>query len=33
MWGITRYCVRDGRIVEEWTLFNGFGVMRQIYHE
>jgi hypothetical protein len=33
VWGITRYHLLGGRIVEEWTLFNEFGVMQQICHE
>jgi predicted ester cyclase len=33
MWGITQHHIMDGRILEEWTLFNEFEVMQQIYRE
>ncbi len=33
MWGITQHAIKDGRIVEDWTLFNEFEVMQQIYRE
>ena len=33
MWGITQHYIKDGRIVEEWMMFNEFEVLQQIYHE
>lgn len=33
MWGITQHYVKNGRIVEDWMLFNEFEVMQQIYRE
>ena len=33
MWGITQHYIKNGRIVEDWMLFNEFGVMQQIYRE
>ena len=33
MWGITQHHIRDGKILEEWMMFNEFEVMQQIYHE
>ena len=33
MWGITQHHIKGERILEEWTLFNEFGVMQQIYRE
>ena len=31
LWGISHFDIRGGRVVEEWTMFNEFSVMRQIY--
>lgn len=31
LWGITQQVVEDAHIVEEWTLFNEFEVLKQIY--
>ena len=31
MWGISQHRIKDGLITQEWTLFNEFGVMQQIY--
>lgn len=31
MWGITQHVVKEGKIREEWTMFNEFDVMRQLY--
>ena len=28
---LSHFDIRDGRVVEEWTMFNEFSVMRQIY--
>lgn len=33
MWGITQQHILDGKIVEEWMLFNEFSVMQQIYRD
>ena len=33
MWGITQHTIENGRIVEDWMLFNEFEVMQQIYRE
>jgi len=33
MWGITQHNIRDGRIFEEWMLFNEFAVMQQIFRD
>ena len=33
MWGITQHAIEDGRISEEWMMFNEFEVMQQIYRE
>ena len=30
MWGISQLDIRNGRILEEWTLFNEFAVIQQI---
>ena len=33
MWGITQHLIKDGKIQEEWMLFNEFEVMQQIYRD
>ena len=33
MWGISQHRIMDGKILEEWTLFNEFAVMQQIYRD
>ena len=33
MWGITQHRIKDGIIAEEWTLFNEFAVMQQVYRD
>ena len=33
MWGITQHDIRDGRIQQEWMLFNEFAIMQQIYRD
>ena len=33
IWGITQHDLRDGRIVQEWMLFNEFAVMQQIFRD
>lgn len=30
IWGISQYHLRDGRVEEEWTVFNEFEVMQQV---
>lgn len=31
MWGISQHYVKNGKIYEEWTLFNEFAVMKQLF--
>jgi predicted ester cyclase len=33
MWGISQHRIKDGIIQQEWTLFNEFAVMQQIYRD
>ncbi|WP_420628503.1 ester cyclase [Candidatus Leptofilum sp.] len=33
MWGITQHEIKDGRITQEWFMFNEFAVMQQIFHD
>ena len=33
MWGNSQHHIKDGKIVEEWMLFNEFSVMQQIYRD
>lgn len=33
MWGINQDIIKNGKIVEEWMLFNEFAVMQQIYRD
>jgi predicted ester cyclase len=33
MWGITQHRIRNGKIAEEWMMFNEFDLMQQIYRE
>ena len=33
MWGITQHQIKDGKILEEWMLFNEFAVMQQIFRD
>ncbi len=33
MWGITQHVIRSGKIVEEWTTWNEFDVMQQIFRD
>ena len=33
MWGITQHVIKDGKITEEWMMFNEFEVMAQILRE
>lgn len=33
MWGISQHEIKDGVIQKEWTLFNEFAVMQQIYRD
>lgn len=32
-WGISQYRIESGRIAQEWTLFNEFEVLQQIYRD
>ena len=31
LWGLTQHTIRDGRIVEDWTLFNEFSLLKALY--
>lgn len=33
IWGISQDIIKDGKIVEEWMLFNEFDIMQQIYRD
>ena len=33
MWGISQHSIKNGRIVEEWMLFNEFAVLQQIFRD
>ncbi len=33
MWGISQHRIKDGKITDEWMLFNEFAVMQQIYRD
>ncbi len=33
MWGITQHLIRNGKIQEEWMMWNEFDVMQQIYRD
>ena len=33
IWGISQQLIRDGRIVQEWTLFNEFAVLQQLLRD
>ena len=33
MWGISQHQIKNGRIVEEWMMFNEFEVMQQLYRD
>lgn len=33
MWGIDQLHIKNGRIVQQWTFFNEFAVMQQIYRD
>ena len=33
MWGISQHRIKDGKIAEEWMLFNEFAMMQQIYRD
>lgn len=33
LWGISQYRIRGGRIEQEWTLFNEFEALQQIYRD
>lgn len=31
LWGLTQHVIKDGKFVEEWTLFNEFALRKQLY--
>ena len=31
IWGITQWQIKDGKVQKEWTMFNEFGVLMQIF--
>ncbi|MBL8096186.1 MAG: ester cyclase [Anaerolineales bacterium] len=31
IWGLTQHVIKDGRIVEEWTLFNEFSLLKRLF--
>ncbi len=31
LWGMTQHVIRDGRIVEEWTVFNELALLKALY--
>jgi predicted ester cyclase len=31
VWGLTQHVIKDGKFVEEWTLFNEFSVLKRLY--
>lgn len=33
MWGITQHHIKNGKIIEEWMLFNEFAMMQQIFRD
>ena len=33
IWGITQHVIKDGKITEEWMMFNEFEVLAQILRE
>ena len=33
LWGITQHRIVDGRIVQEWTVFNEFEVMQRLFRD
>lgn len=33
IWGVSQHRIQNGIITEEWTLFNEFGTMQQIYRD
>lgn len=33
MWGITQHHIRNGRIIQEWMMFNEFELMQQIFRD
>ena len=33
MWGLTQHVIRNGRIAEDWLLFNEFDVLQQLLHD
>ena len=33
MWGISHFAIDGGKIVEDWTMFNEFFVLQQIFRD
>lgn len=31
LWGMTQHLIQDGKLVEEWTLFNEFSLLKRLY--
>ena len=31
MWGLTQHVIRDGKFVEEWTLWNELALLKRLY--
>ena len=31
IWGITQWQIKNGRVHKEWTIFNEFGVLMQLF--
>jgi predicted ester cyclase len=31
LWGLTQHVIRDGKFVEEWTLFNELALLKRLY--
>jgi predicted ester cyclase len=31
LWGLTQHVIKDGKFVEEWTLFNEFALLKRLY--
>jgi steroid delta-isomerase-like uncharacterized protein len=31
LWGMTQWAIENGRVEKEWTLFNEFGILMQLY--
>jgi hypothetical protein len=31
LWGMTQHLIQDGKLIEEWTLFNEFSLLKRLY--